>query len=421
MNISPGQRATELQRQGSLNLANLLSAEESSLIASETMLRQCYQPYKRSFAPETTSGVQASLDMDDQRKRRRIENTVIPHGGLKQPIPLKKAKWWTQSHLVALRSKETDPSSNDQNITSSTMSSQQVPSIVSTDSLNRCMTTKKFSGDAHEPISAFLARTNSNLGSSQPMDLVSYFTRRANATKHLTRNSSAALQNIAISHDRPYRGASIQAMHPLQTNNASMELVHRLNMDFPPAPSQRSSPRPANSSNSEDGSQDGNTASSESSATLSFRAYQAENWTEKFEELLLFRREHGHCLVPNSFPENQALAQWVKRQRYQYKLKLENKRSTMSDERVNALDRVGFVWFSHAAVWDEHIQELQEFKRLNGHCNVPSRYAENRQLAVWVKRQRRQYKFYQDGKPSSMTPQRILRLEAIGFMWDLTR
>jgi hypothetical protein len=287
------------------------------------------------------------------------------------------------------------------------------------------MTPKKFSGDTHEPISAFLARTNSNLlgSGSQPVDLVSYFTSRANATKHLTRNSSAALQNIAISHDRPNRGVSIPAMHPQQSTDAGVELVHRLTMAFTPAPApvETSSPRPANSSNSEDGSQDGNTASSESSATLSFRAYQAENWTEKFEELLLFRREHGHCLVPNSFPENQALAQWVKRQRYQYKLKVENKRSTMSDERVNALDRVGFVWFSHAAVWDEHIHELKEFKRLNGHCNVPSRYAENRQLAVWVKRQRRQYKFYQDDKPSSMTTERILRLEAIGFMWDLTR
>lgn len=154
---------------------------------------------------------------------------------------------------------------------------------------------------------------------------------------------------------------------------------------------------------------------------LSFRAYQAENWTEKFEELIEFRAQHGHCNVPNSFPENVNLAQWVKRQRYQYKLKLENKRSTMSDERAQALEEIGFVWDSHRAVWDERLQGLLEYKARNGHCNVPSRYAANRQLAIWVKRQRRQYKFYTEQKPSSMTPERIQRLESIGFEWDLRK
>jgi hypothetical protein len=158
---------------------------------------------------------------------------------------------------------------------------------------------------------------------------------------------------------------------------------------------------------------------SEDSSGLKFRAYQAENWTEKFEELIEFRNHFGHCLVPNAFPDNPALAQWVKRQRYQYKLKTEAKRSTMSDERITALEEIGFVWDSHSAIWDERLQDLIDYKLANGHCNVPSRYTENRQLAVWVKRQRRQYKFFCDGQPSSMTEQRIARLNVIGFEWDL--
>lgn len=147
----------------------------------------------------------------------------------------------------------------------------------------------------------------------------------------------------------------------------------------------------------------------------------AENWTEKFEELLEFRQQYGHCLVPNNFAHNSPLAQWVKRQRYQYKLKIENKRSTMSDERVQALGEIGFIWDSHRAIWDERLHELIEYKQATGHCNIPSRYAANRQLAVWVKRQRRQHKFYTEGKPSSMTPERIHRLESIGFEWDLRK
>merc|ERR1712159_188705 len=95
---------------------------------------------------------------------------------------------------------------------------------------------------------------------------------------------------------------------------------------------------------------------------VKFRAYQAENWTEKFEELLQFRDQHGHCLVPNCHPDNPALAQWTKRQRYQYKLKMDGKRSTITDERVRALDEAGFVWDSHKAVWAERLEELKEFK-----------------------------------------------------------
>jgi hypothetical protein len=161
------------------------------------------------------------------------------------------------------------------------------------------------------------------------------------------------------------------------------------------------------------------TGESSADDSLKFRAYQAENWTERFEELLEFRSRIGHCLVPNNFPVNPPLAQWVKRQRYQYKLKQQSKRSTMSDERVQALEEIGFVWDSHSACWDEKLEELLQFREVHGHCNVPSRYAENRQMAVWVKRQRRQYKFYFESKPSSMTEERIAILEGLGFQWDL--
>jgi len=154
---------------------------------------------------------------------------------------------------------------------------------------------------------------------------------------------------------------------------------------------------------------------------VKFRAYQAENWTEKFEELLRFREENGHCLVPNCHPENPALAQWTKRQRYQYKLKQDAKRSTITDERVIALDEVGFVWDSHKAVWSERLEELKGFKKEYKHCNVPSRYKPNHQLAIWVKRQRRQWKNKLDRLPNCMTDERQRALESIGFVWDMKK
>ncbi|KAG7341784.1 helicase domain protein [Nitzschia inconspicua] len=187
--------------------------------------------------------------------------------------------------------------------------------------------------------------------------------------------------------------------------------------------------RSDDSNGDDDGSSRGSLDSSTSPNPLSgqamdgvngvrFREYQAEIWSEKFEELCLFRRENGHCHVPHHYEENQALAQWVKRQRYQYKLKHEGKRSTLSDERIRLLNTIGFIWNSHDAVFAERLQDLMLFKSIHGHCMVPSNHQPNFQLAIWTKRQRRQYKKYQEGFASSMTPERIAMLEAIGFVWD---
>ncbi len=35
-----------------------------------------------------------------------------------------------------------------------------------------------------------------------------------------------------------------------------------------------------------------------------FRAYQFEQWTEKFQELCDFRKIRGHCQVPHTFKDN---------------------------------------------------------------------------------------------------------------------
>jgi len=159
-------------------------------------------------------------------------------------------------------------------------------------------------------------------------------------------------------------------------------------------------------------------SSSPQPCKVRFRSHQAESWMEKYEELLDFRISNGHCLVPNQYPANPSLAEWVKRQRYQYKLKGMGKHSSMSDDRVVALEKLGFVWNSHDAVWEERLKELKQYKNLFGNTNVPSKYEPNPQLAIWIKRQRRQYKFLTEGKPSTMTPYRVGKLREIDFSWS---
>lgn len=150
-----------------------------------------------------------------------------------------------------------------------------------------------------------------------------------------------------------------------------------------------------------------------------FRDYQAEQWTEKYEELCAFVKRAGHCQVPHGFPENVSLSRWTKRQRYQYKLKADRKPSTMTDDRIVALNALGFVWNSHGAVWEERMGELQQYQRVHGHCNVPSQCDDNQKLATWVKCQRRQYKLFTAGERSNMTVSRVDTLQRMRFVWEI--
>ena len=149
---------------------------------------------------------------------------------------------------------------------------------------------------------------------------------------------------------------------------------------------------------------------------------KTDQWQERFDELVEFRNQYGHCLVPLDFERNPRLGHWVKRQRTQYKLKISGESSCMSEEREAALRGVGFVWDTYEASWEERYQDLCSFKHTNGHCNVPSDFANNAPLASWVKRQRHYYKRLLQGRDdkdkTKMTSERIAKLNLIGFEWN---
>jgi hypothetical protein len=149
-----------------------------------------------------------------------------------------------------------------------------------------------------------------------------------------------------------------------------------------------------------------------------FRSYQTGQWAEKYKELCQYRHQNGHCVVPREYNEKNSLARWVKRQRYQYKLLHEGKASTLTEERVAALESVGFVWGSQGASWYERFNNLKAFKFRNKHCNVPGNY-HDKKLATWVKCQRRQFKLHMEDTSSNITLHRIQELNDLGVEWKL--
>jgi len=68
--------------------------------------------------------------------------------------------------------------------------------------------------------------------------------------------------------------------------------------------------------------------------------------------------------------------------------------------------------------WNQRYKELIEYKQKHGNCDVPRGYGPNKQLGLWVRTQRNQYRLLQQENKSLMTEERIAKLEEIGFLWD---
>ena len=68
--------------------------------------------------------------------------------------------------------------------------------------------------------------------------------------------------------------------------------------------------------------------------------------------------------------------------------------------------------------WLSQFAQLEKYRQVHGHCNVPKRWKNNLSLGIWVFNQRRKYKDMQDGI-AEMPKYRIDKLEEIGFQWSL--
>lgn len=107
--------------------------------------------------------------------------------------------------------------------------------------------------------------------------------------------------------------------------------------------------------------------------------FNLEQWEDYYNELVKFKAEHNHCNVP---PSNTKLYRWCMKQR---ELK---KHGRLTGKRYRLLQELGFPWNLLDYKWFRMYEKLKEFSKVNGHCNVSSRYID-KELAQWVKTQRK--------------------------------
>ena len=74
-------------------------------------------------------------------------------------------------------------------------------------------------------------------------------------------------------------------------------------------------------------------------------------------ELIEFKREHGHCNVPQNYPANRQLGHWVNTQRMTLKKYIADETLPLDDkvkaERLRKLQDIGFDWGYELVEWDQ--------------------------------------------------------------------
>ena len=136
-------------------------------------------------------------------------------------------------------------------------------------------------------------------------------------------------------------------------------------------------------------------------------------WEAGFSALEAYKQVKGDCLVPKFYKTDDgfALANWVQNQR------ANRAKDTLSADRKERLEAIGFVWDPLSAHWEAGFRALEAYKQVKGHCLVPATLKTDGGFALgsWVRTQRKAK------IEDKLSADRKERLEAIGFVWSVKK
>jgi hypothetical protein len=129
--------------------------------------------------------------------------------------------------------------------------------------------------------------------------------------------------------------------------------------------------------------------------------------------LKAYREDYGDCRVQTHFKTGDgfALGRWVSGRRTAYR------EGRLSEERINELNELGFIWDSLQDAFELGLVRLQKYKDVHGNCRVPLKFRteEGLPLGKWVSSRR------QDRIKGRLSRDRIAELNELGFIWDLKK
>ena len=127
---------------------------------------------------------------------------------------------------------------------------------------------------------------------------------------------------------------------------------------------------------------------------------------------------HNNNTTPS---EIKKLSKWVQNQRVHYKYYMNGDTKHIKKHRIDALNKIGFIWNTREYSWNVNFSNLQSYYAKYGHYNVSKRY--DSRLYSYVTNLRRMMckKKCEEGiNQKELTEERVCRLNSIHFTWDTT-
>lgn len=106
-----------------------------------------------------------------------------------------------------------------------------------------------------------------------------------------------------------------------------------------------------------------------------------DRWLSMFHQLIQYKKDHGHCRVPQLEKGYDGLGLWVKVQRDDYRNLVAKKQSPMSEWRLELLQKIGFTFdAANHTTFEARLEQLRLFKAEFGHTKVPQKFERNKAL-----------------------------------------
>ncbi|MDO8446598.1 MAG: Helicase associated domain protein [Deltaproteobacteria bacterium] len=136
-----------------------------------------------------------------------------------------------------------------------------------------------------------------------------------------------------------------------------------------------------------------------------------DSFEEGLCETLIYKDQFGDVNAPLKYktPEGYKLGEWQNAQIEAYK------EGTLVPNKINGLEKIGFIWDLYDAAFEKGIKFSLKYKEQFGDVNTPVKYntPQGYNLGQWQSAQRLAY------KKGKLTQDKINRLEGLKFRWDL--
>ena len=141
------------------------------------------------------------------------------------------------------------------------------------------------------------------------------------------------------------------------------------------------------------------------------------SWTDRVLQLVEYRDSRGDTLVPKRYNKNPGLANWVSKQRQQYRKFCSNETPcSLTADKIRILDDIGFCWDASHKTHDQQDEKwwgcLEELKTYGAvHAKMPAG------LRTFLDEQRKEYLLIRHGHHSMLDDSKVEALTAWDVHW----